>query len=97
MQNEENVQKEEFEVQTDMEMIEIDLNSLSEEIENASDEEAMDIIKKKIPKFSNAQVRRYLNLMSRHKPGKEKEKAAKKAASRAKSKVARKSRKQNRK
>ena len=72
-------------------------DATQKEIENASDEEAMDIIKKKIPKFSNAQVRRYLNLMSRHKPGKEKEKAAKKAASRAKSKVARKSRKQNRK
>lgn len=85
-------------IPTDNEIVEIDLNYIAEALEGIEDEEeAAAIIKKTLPKFSNAQVRRYLKLMSRHKPGKEKEKAAKKATNRAKNKSAKQARRQNRK
>lgn len=84
-------------IETDHEIVEVDLNNLAEQLEGLDDEAAEEIIKKSLPKFSNAQVRRYMKLMSRHKPGKEKEKAAKKATNRAKNKTAKQARRQNRK
>lgn len=50
-----------------------------------------------LPKMSNSQVRRYMKLMSRHKPGREEVKAKRKIKNRAKNKIARKQRKANRK
>lgn len=85
-------------IETDNEIVEIDLNYITEALECIEDEEeAAAIIKKTLPKFSNTQVRRYLKLMSRHKPGKEKEKVVKKATNRAKNKVAKQARRKNRK
>lgn len=90
-------QTEQFDIQTDLETVEIDLDYVTKALENIDDEdEAIEIIKKHIPKFSNAQVRRYMKLMNRHKPGKEKVKAAKKVTNRAKNKAAKKARRNNR-
>lgn len=90
-------QKEVFDIETDLETVEIDLDYVTKALENIDDDdEAIEVIKKHIPKFSNAQVRRYMKLMNRHKPGKEKEKATKKANNRAKNKAAKKARRNNR-
>lgn len=85
-------------IPTNMEAVELDLDVIAQKLEGVEDEqEVADIIRKSIPRISNAQVRRYMKLMSRHKPGNEKEKANKKATSRAKSKAAKKARRRNRK
>lgn len=67
----------------------IDLNSMS-------DEQFQKVVDG-IPSLSNTQMRKYMKLMSRHKPGKDAQKSAKKAKARNKAKAVKASRKANRK
>lgn len=69
---------------------------LDSELNALSDEQFAKVIDQ-IPSLSNTQVRRYMKLMSHHKPVNEQEKAARKVRNRKKAKVAKKSRKANRK
>ena len=77
------------------EQLSVDLNALSDIVADMSDEDAAEVIKNYIPKVSNNQMRRYMQLMSNHTPGREIEKAKQKAKNRAKNKEARKARKKS--
>lgn len=77
------------------EQLSVDLNALSDIVADMSDEDAAEVIKNHIPKVSNNQMRRYMQLMSNHTPGREIEKAKQKAKNRAKNKEARKARKKS--
>lgn len=73
-------------------MIETPLDS---ELNSLSNEQFEKVVEQ-IPSLSNNQVRRYMKLMSRHKPVNEEAKAKRKLKNRAKAKAAKKSRKANR-